>query len=391
MAIRFSLYYHSKENGEYLQKIINSSRQGMLVDTQSLANLPARVNSGTDVIFLEYQDEDAKLDRWIEKTASDPKSPSIFLFLHEITTNSLWKALRLGVKECFSFPVRVEEFQEAIDRLPRPDANLELVETTRVISFLGSKGGVGNTFITANVAHLLAQEQKGQVLVVDLDLRYGQIIYFFDAQPRYTIIDVIENFERIDSAYLQSLFHPYDKYLNILPAPARMEEAEAVTAEHLEKILRYLKNFRTFHWILLDCCHQMDEVTLKALELSDDILLTTSPSIPALSNAKKLLELLQLMDLGGIKSEVILNSWQKRGDLGESEVVGFLGREISSKIAFDPLQVGRSINEGRPLGEMAPRHPVCQDIKAIATKLMGDDSSQANGYGLGWIKRLVRK
>ncbi|MDD5642817.1 MAG: AAA family ATPase [Syntrophales bacterium] len=391
MAIRFSLYYHSKENGEYLQKIINSSHQGMLVDTQSLANLPAKVNSGTDVIFLEYQEDDNKLDRWIEKTAADPQSPSIFLFLHEITTNSLWKALRLGVKECFTFPVRLEEFQEALERLPRLDNTLDLMENTRVVSCLGSKGGVGNTFLTTNMAYLLAQENKGQVLLIDLDLRYGQTIYFFDAQPKYTIIDVIENFERIDSAYLQSLFHPFDKYLSILPAPSRLEEAEAVKPEHLEKIIRYLRNLRLFRWIILDCCHQMDEVTLKGLELSDDILLVTSPSIPALSNAKKLLELLHLLDLGGVRSEIILNSWQKRGDLAESEVVAFLGREIAGKITFDPQLVGRSINEGRPLGEMAPRHPVCQDLRTIAGRLMGDDNSRGNGYGLGWIKRLVRK
>lgn len=390
MAIRFSLYYHSKENGEYIQKIINSSRQGMLVDTQSLANLPSQVNSGTDVVFLEYQEEDVKLDRWIEKTASDPKSPSIFLFLHEITTNSLWKALRLGVKECFAFPIRLEEFQEAIDRLPRPDAALDLAETTRVISFLGSKGGVGNTFLASNVAYLLAQEQKGQVLLVDLDLRYGQVIYFYDVQPKYTVIDVIENFERIDSAYLQSLFHNYDKYLYLLPAPTRLEEAETVKPEHLEKIIRYLKNFRLFRWILLDCCHQMDEVTLKALELSDDICLVTNPTIPALSNAKKLLELLHLLDLGGVKSEVLLNSWQKRGDLSESEVVAFLGREITNKVTFDPQQVVRSINEGRPMGEMASRHPVCQDLKAISARLLGN-SSRAGSSGLGWLKRLVRK
>lgn len=391
MAIRFCLYYHSKENGEYLQKIINSSRHGMLVETQSLANLPASVNSGTDVVFLEYHEEDAKLDRWIEKTAADPKSPSIFLFLHEITTNSLWKALRLGVKECFTFPISLDEFQEAIDRLPRPDATVELAETTRIVAFLGSKGGVGNSFLTTNVAYLLAQEKQGQVLAVDLDLRYGQLVYFFDARPKYTIIDVIENFERIDSSYLQSLFHPYDKYLSILPAPARMEEAEAVTPEHLEKILRYLKNLRVFRWILLDCCHQMDEVTLKALELSDDILLVTNPSIPALSNAKKLLDLLNLLDMGDAKSELVLNAWQKRGDLGESEVVGFLGRDISNKIAFDPMQVGRSINEGRPLGEIAPRHQVCQDLRAIITKLLGNEAAPGSGGGLGWIKRLVRK
>lgn len=390
MAIRFSLYYHSKENGEYLQKIINSSRQGMLVETQSLANLPVNVNSGTDVVFLEYNEEDPQLDRWIEKTTADSRNPAVFLFLQEISTNNLWKALRLGVKECFAFPIRPEEFQEALDRLPRPEVELGLAENTRLVSFLGSKGGVGNTFITTNVAYLLAQEQKGQVLVVDLDLRYGQVIYFYDVRPKYSIIDVIENFERIDSSYLQSLFHPYDKYLSLLPAPARLEEAEAVTPGHLEKILRYLKDLRVFRWILLDCCHQMDEVTLKALELSDDIFLVTNPSIPALSNAKKLLELLNLLDLGGAKASVLLNSWQKRGDLSESEVVSFLGREISSKITFDPSQVGRSINEGRPLGEMAPRHRVCLDLKTITTRLLGDEHSRRSG-GRSWIKRLLRK
>jgi pilus assembly protein CpaE len=134
----------------------------------------------------------------------------------------------------------------------------------------------------------------------------------------------------------------------------------------------------------------MDEVTLKALELSDDILLVTNPSIPALSNAKKLLELLQLLDLGGVRSEVILNSWQKRGDLGEAEVVSFLGREVTSKITFDPQQVGRCINEGRPMEELAPRHTVCQELKAIAARLLGDEGKSA-GSGLKWIKRLVGK
>jgi pilus assembly protein CpaE len=359
----------------------------MLVDTQSLAKLPAHINSGTDVVFLEYRDEDPNLDRWIERATGDPKNPVIFLFLHEISTNNLWKALRLGVKECFAFPVRAEEFQEALDRLPRPEADIKVAESTRLVSFLGSKGGVGNTFLATNVAYLLAKEQKGQVLVVDLDLRYGQVIYFFDARPKYTIIDVIENFDRIDSSYLQSLFHPYDKYLSLLPAPSRLEEAESVTSADLEKILKYLQNIKVFRWILLDCCHQMDEVTLKALELSDEIFLVTNPSIPALSNAKKLLELFNLLGLDSSKAQVILNAWQKRGDLSESEVVNFLGREINKKITFDSTQVVRSINEGRPLWEIAPRHAVSQELKAIAAGLMGDEEPRSGS----WIKRLIGK
>ena len=54
-----------------------------------------------------------------------------------------------------------------------------------------------------------------------------------------------------------------------LPAPARLEEAETINAGHLEKIIRYIKENLGFRWILIDCCHQFDEITLKALELSD--------------------------------------------------------------------------------------------------------------------------
>jgi Mrp family chromosome partitioning ATPase len=100
---------------------------------------------------------------------------------------------------------------------------------TSLVSFLGSKGGVGNTFLTINVAYLLAKEKLGKVLVVDLDLLYGQAIYFFDAKPKHTIVEVIENFADLDSSYLQSLLHHYNDFLSLLPAPLRIEDAETAT------------------------------------------------------------------------------------------------------------------------------------------------------------------
>jgi hypothetical protein len=40
--------------------------------------------------------------------------------------------------------------------------------------------------------------------------------------------------------------------------------------------------------------------------------------------------------------------------------------------------------------ELAPRHTVCQELKAIAARLLGDEGKSA-GSGLKWIKRLVGK
>jgi Flp pilus assembly CpaE family ATPase len=216
MAIKFSLYYQAPETREYLKGIIHSSQQTAVVEDHGLKDLPELVNSGTNVIFLEYQSDQPELDQWIKKTAADHRNPPIYLYLHEISTEQLWKALRFGVKECFTHPIRPEEFQEALDRLPQFVPEVVPAASTKIITFLGSKGGVGTTFLTVNLAYLLAQESNNSILAVDLDLRYGQMVYFLDAKPQYTITEVIENVEHLDDSYLKSLFFNWDKNLQFL-------------------------------------------------------------------------------------------------------------------------------------------------------------------------------
>lgn len=391
MAIKFCLFYQTKENWEYLEKVINSSRQGTLVEAQLLDHLPEQVNSGANAILLDYQTDNPELDQWIKKTAADHKNPPIFLYFQEITTEQLWKALRLGVKECFVFPIRGEEFQEALDRLPVFPSELGPADPTRLIAFLGAKGGVGTTFLTINAACLLAQQQEGPVLAVDLDLRYGQMVYFFDAKPQYTLVEVIENADHLDRSYLQSLFYQYDKNLQLLPASARLEDADAVTPEQLEKVLSYLKKLRVFRHILVDSGHLVDDVTLKSLELADDVVLVANQSIPALSNAKKLLELLQILGLEGLSLELWLNSWQKHGDLTVEDVSAFLSREVRGTVAYDPKEAGRSINEGQPLARLAPAHPICRDLKHLTQRFLKAEAQENKASRWGFFSNILRR
>ena len=268
------------------------------------------------MVFLEYQENNPELDHWIERIAVNPRSPAIFLYFREISTNNLWKALRLGAKECFTFPIQEEDFQQAVKRLAaRLEVSKVPARPTRIISFLGCKGGIGTSFLVANLASLLAQERRGKVLVVDLDLGFGQLNYFFDVHPEHTLVEVIENIERLDTNYLQNIFCSISDNLYLLPAPARLEEAEIINAGHLEKIISYLKENLGFRWILIDCCHQLDEISLKALELSESLMLVTAQSIPALSNAKKMLTTLGLLELKELEVEVWVNYWDRQHEL----------------------------------------------------------------------------
>jgi pilus assembly protein CpaE len=366
MAIKICLYYQTPETCEYLKDIIHSSQQTVVMEDHGLDQLPERVNSGANVIFLEYLPGHPELDQWIKKTAADNRNPPIYLYLHEISTEQLWKALRFGVKECFTHPIRPEEFQEALDRLPPSVTEVAPTVKTKVITLLGGKGGVGTTFLTVNLAYLLAQEENNHILAVDLDLRYGQMVYFFDAKPQYTISEVIENVEHLDDSYLKSLFFHWDKKLQLLPAPARLEEAEAVTSENLERVLNFVKNLSTYSHVLVDAGHYLDEIAIKALELADQVILVADQSVPASSNTRKLLEIFELLGLGGLELEIWLNSWDKHGDLSLNDVAKFLGREVKGTVPFLASEVKISINGGVPLAKSSPNLNICQELRNLA-------------------------
>jgi pilus assembly protein CpaE len=393
MSTQFSIYYYSLENQEYLRKIIETSGAGKLVESHDLADLPSQAVNGIDVVFLEYQENNPELDHWIERSLVNPRSPAIFLYFKEISTNNLWKAIRLGAKECFTFPIQAEDFQQAVKRIAvQTEVRKGLAKPTQVISFLGCKGGVGTTFLAANLASLLAQEHRGKVLLVDLDLGFGQLNYFFDVHPEHTLAEVIENIERLDNNYLQTIFCPLGDNFYLLPAPARLEEAEAINAGHLEKIISYLKENLGFRWILIDCCHQLDEITMKALEFSESLVLVTGQSIPALSNAKKMLDILTVLQLRELEIEVWVNCWDRQYELTVADVENFLGKAIGGTITYDYKQASASVNEGKLLVETSPRHPIAVDLKLMAGKISQEDTpEETNGSGWKWLHRLWSK
>jgi pilus assembly protein CpaE len=392
MALKFSVYYQTPETCEYLKNIIHSSQQPVVVEDQGLDHLPERVNSGTNVIFLEYVNNQPEIDQWIKKISADHRNPPIYLYLHEISTEQLWKALRFGVKECFTHPIRPEEFQEALDRLPIGVPEVILPDKTRIITFMGGKGGVGTTFLTANLAYLLAQQDNNHVLAVDLDLRYGQMIYFFDAKPQYTITEVIENVEHLDDSYLKSLFFHWDNKLQLLPAPGRLEEAEAVSSENLERVLNFVKKLSIYSHVLVDAGHHLDEISIKALELADQVILVADQSVPALSNTRKLLEIFELLGLGDLDPEIWLNSWDKHGDLSLEDVAKFLGRLVKGTVPFFASEVKTSINEGIPLAKSLPNLSICQELRELAghfsagPEMHQKRQSRWNNW-LGFLKR----
>ena len=124
-------------------------------------------------------------------------------------------------------------------------------------------------------------------------------------------------------------------------------------------------------------------------------MLVAAQSIPALSNAKKMLDILNLLELKGLEVEVWVNFWDRQHELSLADVERFLGKAIAGTITCDYHQASLSVNEGRPLVEASPRLPISGDLKLIAAKISQEaapeETNGSNGSRWKWLQRFWSK
>ena len=112
------------------------------------------------------------------------------------------EAMRAGVNECLAEPFVQADFNAAMTRLIGQRTS---APAGPVFAFVGAKGGVGTTTMAVNVATALAKLSPAGALLMDLHLAYGDAAVFLGAEPRFSIVDALENMHRLDEAFFRSL------------------------------------------------------------------------------------------------------------------------------------------------------------------------------------------
>lgn len=108
------------------------------------------------------------------------------------------EAMRMGVNEWVAEPLQIAEVDAAIHRVARVTARPMMGKT---IAVLGAKGGVGSTSVAVNLATALRAASGQPTLLMDLHLAHGDAAVFFGVDPRFSVLDAIENIHRLDETY----------------------------------------------------------------------------------------------------------------------------------------------------------------------------------------------
>ncbi len=149
---------------------------------------------------------------------------------------------------------------------------VNIEKSAHCIAVISGKGGVGKTFITANLAASLSSMGR-RVLVVDADLGLANLDVVLGIDPLFTIQDVFQGIRSLDDVLLHTV-----QGFDLLPAGSALPESSEFTSSLVENITSILNSLeRRYDIILFDAGTGIGDVVLFFASLAHEILLVATP------------------------------------------------------------------------------------------------------------------
>jgi pilus assembly protein CpaE len=263
-------------------------------------------------------------------------------------------------------------FQRSKDLNTVSTDGITVSRTRRIVAVHSPKGGVGTSTVAVNVAMAAALRKPDRVVIVDLDLQFGQVATHLNILPRQTLADVVRDEAAVREAeLLRTYATKHDSGLHVLAASTGPELAETITADHIDKILTTLLD--TYDQVVIDTGSWLDERTMRAFEHAENVLFVVNPEIAALKAVTALIEYLNEAGTVAAKTMFVLNNTFGREILKLRDVEQALGTKVGAELPYDPFLYLKAVNEGVPIVAGAPRSPAAERLAKLSSTAFGAD------------------
>jgi len=214
-----------------------------------------------------------------------------------------------------------------------------------LIAILGPKGGTGKTLIATNLAVALAQ-RDANVVLVDLDLQFGDIGLALGLSPERTMYDLMKTGPPFDHEKLDRHLIRHSSGVKVLIAPTRPDQASAVSIDFLRDIYASLRTMCDA--VVVDTPPGFTPEVIATIDVSTDICMVGMLDSLSLKNTKLGLETLDLMGYDTDRVSLVLNRADSRVGITADDVSTIVGRSPDVAVPSD-REIPRSVNEGTPI------------------------------------------
>ncbi|MCY4640861.1 MAG: P-loop NTPase [Chloroflexi bacterium] len=230
----------------------------------------------------------------------------------------------------------------------------------RVLAVASGKGAPGKTTIAISVAALLAERGPGVVLL-DADLRGGNVAPYLDLDPRRGLVGLAAAGGRLDSE-----LQPGPGF-RVLAGVERPELAAGLREEALRSVVEALRG--RFETVVADLGVPPAAEVLRA---ADELLLVTGADLVSIWNARTALPGVRER-AGRATCHAVLNRREGREHYDAGEVGRALGLPVLGVVREEREAARRAVARQIPLPAAGGR--VTEDLRALAAALSVPDAA----------------
>lgn len=247
----------------------------------------------------------------------------------------------------------------------------------RTVAITSGKGGVGKTFVSANLAAALTR-QGLKVLVLDADLGLANLDVVLNLYPKITLHDVFTGKSDLEEAIL-----PAPGGFSVLLAGSGLVEYSRLTPEVRDQLHNIMEAVKPrFDVLLIDTGAGISDVVLYAVSLAHEVVVVATPEPTSMTDAYATIKVLcsqqnrdqinLLVNQVGRSGDgrAICNQLQQVVDRfvqspsGQSPRLNFIG-----DVPLDS-SVREAVQKRQLLLELHPGSSASQGIVQIATRLL---------------------
>ncbi|HEX6859489.1 MAG TPA: AAA family ATPase [Caulobacteraceae bacterium] len=315
----------------------------------------------------------------IEALARLPSPPATVLAGAHLSAGLVRSLLRLPKSDVLEAPFAAVDLALTAAALMTPEqpAAQQSSSESRCWTVMGAVGGAGSTTIAIEIACNLATRARRdkRVALVDLNLADGAAAAYLGATSNMLLSRASAAPERIDPALLDVFSASAPGGFDLLASARDPHAFENTSAEAVIRLLEVA--CQVYDYVVVDAPRHRQSWSLDVLSGSDEILIVSELTVPALLAARSLAAEIEQEVSSNTAPRMVLNRLAKRV-LGPApsvpEAEKALQRKADGAITSDWEAAAASVNLGGPISQHRPKSRIVKDISDIVDKLLASPS-----------------
>jgi len=328
-----------------------------------------------DVLFMDVSESGradfafaqqlAKLRPSVHIVACSPR--------RESNPEFLLQAMRSGVRDFLQKPFERGELAALLERVSseqfseKPYRSL----TGKLFVALGTKGGVGTSTVSVNLAVQLAQIPGKSTVLLDLSRPMGDVTAFLDLKPRFQLRDAVENFKRLDPTLFSGLLSAHKSGLRVLAGASHLEDWQGASPAALERVVEVAQ--RSFDFVVMDFGAFYSADWQNLLQAAE-ILLVSEADLPGLAKLNRHLSALANLKISSRQVRLIINRWHRHDEPALQKVEQGMKLPVFARLPNNFKQVSDATIRGDSLKRDGD--PLSSEFHRMAEGLAGLDMAK---------------